>query len=119
MEEGGSYFKDENHLASYQVADLAQLNITDEQKLRFARAMRVIDIKPHYHVTELEALLDPSNVDKSFWAACNRQLAGCPKPRSSKRSEKKKSLEKYLQKSNEGKFTPIPQTASIDSLTRL
>jgi len=98
-----TFFKDTNHLASFQVLDLSQLNITEEQRLRFARAMRVLDLKPHYHLTELEELLNPSNTDESFWAMCHLPLTGCPKPGPAKRGEKKKRLAKYLQAKNEGK----------------
>ena len=103
-DKNGAFFKDGNHLAFHKTINLSDLSITEEQKLRFSRAMRILELKPYFHITELEDLIKPTNTaDKSLWECCHRPLEGCPKPTAEARRVKRKKLEKYLQGKNEGK----------------
>jgi hypothetical protein len=91
-----------NHLAFHEVMDPAQINITTQQKRGFAKAMRILDLEPYYHLTELEALLNPDNDDEALWAICDGQILGCPKPSEAERPVKKRLLKEYLQTKSQG-----------------
>lgn len=104
MDESDMFFSKSNHLALYQGIGSSQLSITEDQKLRFTRAMRALDLKPHYHLTEMETMLGPSNNDELFWAMCRRPIPGCcKKPGPDKPSAKRRKFEKYLEGKNEGR----------------
>lgn len=85
-----AYLKNKNHLAFREIIKPTQLSISDQQKLRFAKAMRVLGLHPYYHLTELDALLSPDNDDKALWAFCGKWIKGRPKPTSQQWSGKVK-----------------------------
>lgn len=93
----------DNHLAFCQIIDLSELGITEKEKLRFARIMRILDLKPAFHITELETLIDPSTQDSELWEICNAQLKDCPRPTYASTETKKILLMKYLEKKGRGK----------------
>lgn len=96
------FLHSDNHLAFYQSIDVANLRIDEEQRLRFARALRILDIQPHFNLSELESLITPSNKDESVWRICDNQLAGCPKPSTDSLQIKMEKLKQYLEAKDQG-----------------
>jgi hypothetical protein len=109
-----------NHLAFHQTVDPAQFILTEKQRLRFARALRILGLQPEYHLSELETNIDPSNQeDDALWAICDAQLAKCPAPLKTSKSTKKKALQQHVHSKNKGKLH-IPSFAitCADNATR-
>ncbi|KAH7399003.1 hypothetical protein DE146DRAFT_514899 [Phaeosphaeria sp. MPI-PUGE-AT-0046c] len=96
----GSYLSTDNHLAYQKIIQPYELAITAEQKLRFARAMRVLGVDPYYPITELELIIATDKGDKAFWAICNQQISGRPKISTKSRWKKRKLLNDYLRGRN-------------------
>lgn len=98
------YLGGDNHLAYQKVVQLHELAITEKQKLRFARAMRVLGLKPYYQITELEATIATNEDDKDFWAICDQQLSDRPKVSTKPSWRKRKLLTDYIRGKNNGQF---------------
>jgi hypothetical protein len=98
------YLQKDDHLAFHQIVDLSKLNITEQQRLLFASALRTLGLKPHFHLSELEALLTPTTDDKALWAFGKYQITGCPKPSNKTRAQKTELLQDYMQAKNRGKL---------------
>lgn len=97
--------------------DADHLGITELQKLRFPRAMRLLGIQPHYHLTELASIASRDKDRKAFWAAYEQQLAGITK-KSHLKKKKKELLDQYLRAKSQGTFLLAHQSPTItDSLT--
>jgi hypothetical protein len=85
-----AFAREDNHLAFYEIFDPSQLNLTEENKFRFTRALIHLDLKPYYQLSELETMIHPSTKDESLWAICHRPIEGCPEPpREAERSRRK------------------------------
>jgi hypothetical protein len=98
------FLRSDNHLAFHQVIDPTQFGTADRQKLRFARAMRTLGLQPHFHISELDRLLTPSNKDNGFWEMCEHPIAGCPTPGPTTKPDSKHYLrDKYIRSKSEGK----------------
>ncbi|KAF2114650.1 hypothetical protein BDV96DRAFT_647345 [Lophiotrema nucula] len=78
---------------------LPMLALTDSLQSRFTAVMRVLDLRPHYHLTDLSDLVMPS-VDKSIHDICMNELPGCPYPDTSHWSVKAGKLEGFLKEQN-------------------
>ncbi|KAF1851796.1 uncharacterized protein K460DRAFT_41392 [Cucurbitaria berberidis CBS 394.84] len=65
------FLKPGNHLAFHQVLDPARFNLTEDQRLRFTRAMRTLDLQPYYHLSELETIVTSATQDDALWAICD------------------------------------------------
>jgi hypothetical protein len=73
--------------------------------------MRILGLKPHFHLSELEGLLTPVTTDdEALWAISDRQVAGCPKPSNKTRAEKKQFLQEYMQAKDGGKINDLSFT---------
>jgi hypothetical protein len=95
----------DNHLAFHQIVDPAQLVLTEAQRLRFARALRILGLQPQYHLSEMEASINPSTEDDDvLWAICDMQLPQCPAPLKTSQATKKKALWQYIDSKNKGKL---------------
>jgi hypothetical protein len=103
-EQTGVFLKSDNHLAFHQIIDPTLLILTEKQRLRFARALRILGLKPHYHLSELEANINPSTQDDAFWAICHQQLERCPAPLQTTEGTKKHALQEYIHSRNKGKL---------------
>ncbi|KAH7090449.1 hypothetical protein FB567DRAFT_589847 [Paraphoma chrysanthemicola] len=108
MDEKGPFLPEDNHLAYYKPIDVSAVHLTEGQNIRFARAIRELDLKPHFHLSELEELIKPTNSDKALWNICDRQIAGCPKPSEAKRRDKRKLLREYLNKKHKSASEASP-----------
>jgi hypothetical protein len=98
----GSYFEDSDHLALFERLDPSSLNITDEQKIRFARAIRILNLKPQFQLSDLQPMIRAKTDDPALWEICYRQIAGYPKPTNRSRVFKTAMLEKYMRAKNKG-----------------
>ena len=98
------YLQKENHLAFHQIIDLSKVNITEKQRLLFARALRILGLKPFFHMSELEALLTPTITDEALRAINDGHMAGCPKPPRVTQAKKMELLRDYMQAKNSGKL---------------
>ncbi|KAF2114658.1 hypothetical protein BDV96DRAFT_102637 [Lophiotrema nucula] len=58
----------------WEVVDPKSLALTENQRLRFKKAMKVLDLKPHYALTRLESLIDPALGDQALGALSHRTL---------------------------------------------
>ncbi|KAF2130768.1 hypothetical protein P153DRAFT_395196 [Dothidotthia symphoricarpi CBS 119687] len=91
-----SFLKADNHLAFHQVIDPTTLSINEEQNKRFSRALRILDLKPHWQLTELETLIKPPARDNALWEICDFQIENCPEPTKKSRKEKNENLKGYI-----------------------
>lgn len=96
------FLNSDNHLAFHRKIDLTSFDISDQQKSAFARTLHILDLRPSFHMTELEASLAPSTVDKALWKISDRQLLGCPKISSASLDTKKWRLKQYLKRQDKG-----------------
>lgn len=96
------YLAANHHMAFHQTIDPNDLNISKQQKLCFARAMRVLGLQPFYHLTELETLITANSEDEALCAIGHGPLRGRPKPTQEKPAMKRKLLSKYLQAKSQG-----------------
>jgi hypothetical protein len=97
------FLRPDDHLAFHQIIDPTQFGTVDGQKLRFARAMRILGLQPHFHMSEMDRLLTPSNKDKAFWELCEHPIAGCPTPDAIAPYKKGRMREKYLRTKSKGR----------------
>jgi hypothetical protein len=100
----GVFLKDDNHLAFHRILDPAQLILPEKQRPRFARALRILGLEPHYHLSELEASINPSNKDDTFWAFCSKQMTDCPAPLQTSEAKKRSALQQYIHSKSKGKL---------------
>ncbi|KAF1929441.1 uncharacterized protein M421DRAFT_4579 [Didymella exigua CBS 183.55] len=95
-----AFLKSDSRLAFHQKIDRTSLDLSDEQTSRFARALRILDIQPSFHLTELEPSLDPSSKDGILSKISDKQLSGCPQVSTSSSTKKKLALKRYLDQKN-------------------
>jgi len=100
-----SFVREDNHLGFRQPIDPSTLTLSNEQHQRFAKAMRVLDLSPYYHLTELESMISPPSNDASLWEICYHKLPGCPIPTNTSIKVKAKKLEQYLKRKHKGRCT--------------
>lgn len=91
-----------NHYAFTQTVDPNHLILTRALQVRFRRAMRILDVKPHFQLSELEPSLVPSTMDNDLWEICDRQLQGCPAPTVEDKGAKMAKLSRYLERKSQG-----------------
>jgi hypothetical protein len=77
--------------------------LTEDVRLRFAKAMRILHLKPHYDITEIEPLISLSIVDNDLLKICScwEMTCLCPKKKTEGRP---RLLARYLKQQNEGQF---------------
>jgi hypothetical protein len=68
----------ENHTAFRQVLDPSMLSLSEKQRFRFARAMKKLSLRPHYHLSELEPLITHPIQDENLAALCSCRELDCP-----------------------------------------
>jgi hypothetical protein len=100
--QNNAFLKPDNHFAFQQVIDPTQIGISEQQKLRYARALRILGLQPHFHISELDALLTPDNKDAAFWTICHRQVDDCPKISNKPARVKRKLFREYLRTMTQG-----------------
>lgn len=91
----------ENQFVYRQVIDPSTLHLSETQQLQFARAMRVLGLKPYYSITDLQKDISPAIKDDFLMdiCACDK----CPRGQQISTSTKIHELRKYLAKKNKGK----------------
>jgi hypothetical protein len=77
--------------------------LSKKQQLQFARAMRILDLRPHFHLTDMEKVMTPAIKDGDLLGicACSRQI--CPCDKKVNLDEKILRLGQYLTNKNSGK----------------
>ncbi|KAF2872997.1 hypothetical protein BDV95DRAFT_617753 [Massariosphaeria phaeospora] len=68
----------EDHNAYRRVIAPSSLDLSERQRSRFARAMRILDLKPHYHLSELEPHVQQPIKDTVLLDMCSCKLNACP-----------------------------------------
>lgn len=78
--------------------------LSENQRLQFARAMRILDLRPHFHLTEMENTITPAIEDNDLLGVCACCRGICPCDKNVNLGEKNLRLEQYLAKKNNGKW---------------
>tara|TARA_R110002003_G_scaffold9_10_gene436 strand:- start:5032 stop:5430 length:399 start_codon:yes stop_codon:yes gene_type:complete len=68
----------EDHSAFQQVIEPSQLSLTEEQRQRFARAMKRLNVKPRYQLRDLEPHVIHPIEDDDLANLCSCHAADCP-----------------------------------------
>ena len=101
-----------NYLSFRERIDPIKLVISADQQQRFSKAMRVLGLSAHYHVSELESVISQPHdkqengkgSDKEqLWNICGLQLPGGPKPDIIFPDQKQRMLRQFLSKKSSGK----------------
>lgn len=74
----GLFFDPEDHSAFQQVIEPSQLSLTEEQRQRFARAMKRLNVKPRYQLRDLEPHVIHPIEDDDLANLCSCHAADCP-----------------------------------------
>lgn len=85
------------HKSFQQVIDYPLLAVSENQRLRFKKAMRVLDISPHYHLSELEPCVGHPFKDKVLADLCRCARTSCPAPYTVR-----EDFEAYTKEKNKG-----------------
>lgn len=101
------FIHNDNYSAYHHEVDLAGLQISEKQTSAFTRALRILDLQPVYHLTELEPSLAPSTADTTLAKISNLQLSGWPKVSSASIDKKKLRFKRFLKAKNEGMQTML------------
>jgi hypothetical protein len=67
-----------DHTVFRQVLDPSILSLSDKQRSRFARAMKKLNLKPHFHLGELEPLIAHPIQDEDLADFCSCRDVECP-----------------------------------------
>jgi hypothetical protein len=104
--------KKDGHAGFREVIDYSTLALSGNQRQRFVKAMKALNLIPFYHLTELESMISPVSNDATFWEICSckegngwrqsRKLPGCPEPTPFSLEDKAEKLEQYLDGKNQG-----------------
>jgi hypothetical protein len=100
-----TFLQYDNHSAYYQKVDLTNLQISEKQISSFTRALRILDLQPVFHLTELEPSLVLSTDDPALSRISDLQLQGWPKVSAAPIDKKKLRLKRLLKGKNEGEST--------------
>ena len=99
-----NFAKDDSNTTFWEVIDPVALQLTEDQRLRFAKAMTVLDLKPHFPMTQLEPLIDPALGDQALSALAKTKLPIRPaKVNDPARLEWLKTMERILEEVLKGK----------------
>ena len=99
------FAEDGDRTAFRQIIDPASLTLSANQRLRFARAMRILGLQPHYHLSELQVLISPIK-DDSLLKICACFKKDCPCPKDLSMWDKSNLLDEYLAGKNKGQYCP-------------
>ncbi|KAF1963081.1 hypothetical protein CC80DRAFT_487488 [Byssothecium circinans] len=98
------FMHDDHHLAFRQSVDPTKLLLSDNQCQRFSKAMRILDLTPHFHLTQMESsiasIASPTS-DNSLLEICDFQLPGHPEPTFASRRVRAKKLKAYSRQQNQ------------------
>jgi hypothetical protein len=70
--------KRDDHTAFRQVIDLSRLCLSENQHRRFPKAMRHLNLKPHYHLSEMEPHIIHPLKDEVLIDICSCNSLYCP-----------------------------------------
>jgi hypothetical protein len=93
-----------DHRAFQQIIDPSLLTLTESHRLRFKKAMRVLDILPCYHLSELEAHVKHPIRDKALSRLCSCSEDGCEPAHYMDEQEKADSFDRYLDDKSKGEL---------------
>jgi hypothetical protein len=88
-----------------QVVDASSLVLSEALQVRFAKAMRVLHLPPHFHMSQLEPLVTPITQDSALLEICNCTRRECPCTSDLENYEKEEKFEEYLAARNKGVST--------------
>ncbi|KAH3945980.1 hypothetical protein HBH98_108880 [Parastagonospora nodorum] len=66
------------HTAFRQIIDPSTLIISEQQRFRFTRALKKLNLKPHYHLSEMEPLIVHPIQDENLACLCSCRDGDCP-----------------------------------------
>jgi hypothetical protein len=93
-----------DHRAFQQIIDPSLLTLSESHRLRFRKAMRVLDISPHYHLSELEPHVKHPMKDKALCDMCSCCGDDCQPKHCMDVQEKVDSIDKYLEGKSKGEL---------------
>ncbi|KAF3052225.1 hypothetical protein E8E11_010638 [Didymella keratinophila] len=96
-----AFLRNNLHLAFHQKVDLMALSINEKEVLSFSRALRMLDMEPSFHLTELETSLATSTGDDALSQISDAHLDGWPPVSKVPIHEKKEALETYIKQKND------------------
>jgi hypothetical protein len=97
-----TFLKGDVHLAFHQKIDLTTLAINDKERLSFSRVLRILELDPSFHLTELETTVASPTTDDTLSKISEGQLADWPPVSSAPNDEKTEVLREYLRRKREG-----------------
>jgi len=97
------------HTAFRQVIDPSTLAISEKQRFRFARALKKLNLKPYYHLSELEPLIVHPIQDEDLACLCSCPDGDCPGACTDIHSwDRPYCLEQTLKSKSKGMYGHLP-----------
>jgi hypothetical protein len=93
--------KRDDHTAFRQFIDPSQLCLSENQRRCFPKAMQYLNLKPHYHLSEMEPHIIHPIKDKFLMDICSYDCLGCPASRH-KSWDKLHLLTDHLERKSKG-----------------
>lgn len=70
-----TFLKSDVHLAFHQKVDLTALTINKKERMSFSRVLRILELDPCFHLTELETSVASPTTDDILFRISEAQLA--------------------------------------------
>jgi hypothetical protein len=90
--------------AFQQIVDPALLTLSESQRLRFRKAMRTLNISPHYHLSELGPHVRHPIKDEELGELCTCSKAHCDASPDIRSWDKAYCVENFLDRKSKGKL---------------
>jgi hypothetical protein len=97
-----------DHKAFQQVIDPSLLALSENQRLRFKKAMRMLGISPHYHLSELEPHVQHPIEDEDLADLCMCSKSDCDTSPDIHPWDKAYHVECYLEEKSKGRSRSCP-----------
>jgi hypothetical protein len=95
----------------------SSVDLSKKQRLQFARAMRILALRPYFHLTEMQKVITPAIRDSDLLEICACSSPTCSCDKNLNLCEKILRLERYLAKKNTGKWHPLMFSSCWSNLT--
>ena len=105
-----------DHKAFQQIIDPSLLALSESQRLRFRKAMAVLHISPHYHLSELEPHVQHPIKDEELAYLCMCSKKCCDATSELGFSEKAESVQGFIERKSKGELYGINQQTAFPSL---
>ncbi|KAJ8118122.1 hypothetical protein OPT61_g838 [Boeremia exigua] len=94
------FMNDDERTAFRQKLDVGKLTVSEKDSYSFTRALRILNIQPSFHLTDLEPSLRSDKVDNTLSKISHLQLSGWPKGSRASVTVKVLRLKHYLECKN-------------------